>query len=108
MVRRHQHVLPHPQGWAVKKEWSSRATAVFKNQKEAIEYGRRLARRQGTELIIHNRRGEVRKRIDYGYAQSGTRKEEVANPFTELFGFNRIGTRTAYNYFESLKKGDDS
>lgn len=112
MGRKNQHVLPHPQGWAVKKEWSSSATAVFKTQKEAIAHGRRLAKRQGTELIIHNRRGEVRERIDYGHDQSGTRKGKSSSSLTDLFDdfldINKIGTRTAYVLFESLKKGDDS
>lgn len=65
MPKRHQHIVSHPQGWAVKKEGSKRVTAIFDTQKEAIEYGRELAILQHCELIIYNRQGEVRKRRDY-------------------------------------------
>jgi hypothetical protein len=65
MAKRNQFVVPHPQGWAVKKEGSKRVTAVFDTQEDAIEYGRELAINQRCELVIHNRHGEVRKRRNY-------------------------------------------
>ena len=65
MARRNQHVVPHSEGWAVKAEGSSRATRIFMTQDEAIEYGREIAINQHAELVIHNRKGEVRKRRNY-------------------------------------------
>lgn len=65
MPRRNQHIVLHPQGWAVKKEGSSRATAIFDTQEEAIEYGRELAINQRCELVIHNRKGIERERRNY-------------------------------------------
>ncbi|MCY7274249.1 MAG: DUF2188 domain-containing protein [Phormidesmis sp. CAN_BIN44] len=29
MPRRNQYIVPHPEGWAVKKEGSNRVTAIF-------------------------------------------------------------------------------
>ncbi len=65
MPKRNQFVIPHPEGWAVKKENSKRITALFDTQKDAIEYGRGLAILQHCELVIYNRQGEVRKRFNY-------------------------------------------
>lgn len=106
MAERNQHVVPHPQGWAVKKEWSNRATAIFDTQKEAIEYGRRLAIRQRTELIIHNRKGEVRKSFDYRDrdAQSRTRKGGFASASTNGLDAGEIALRYFSGYSE---RGDD-
>lgn len=65
MPKRNQFVVPHPEGWAVKKEGSNRATAIFQTQEDAIEYGRELAINQRCELVIHDRNGNVRKRRNY-------------------------------------------
>ena len=63
--KRNQFVVRHDKGWAVKKEGSKRITAFFQTQKEAIEYGRDLAITQRCELVIHDRKGNVRKRQSY-------------------------------------------
>lgn len=65
MPKRNQHIVLHPQGWAVKKEGSNRVTAIFDTQEEAIEYGRHLAIRQRSELVIFNRKGVERDRKNY-------------------------------------------
>ncbi len=63
--KRNQFVIRHEKGWAVKKEGSNRITAFFELQEDAIAYGRELAITQHCELVIHNRKGEVRIRRDY-------------------------------------------
>lgn len=65
MSRKNQHVIRHTEGWAVKGEGNSRATKVFYTQWEAIEFGRSIAMNQRSELIIHNRKGDVRDRKNY-------------------------------------------
>ncbi|MBW4523368.1 MAG: DUF2188 domain-containing protein [Scytolyngbya sp. HA4215-MV1] len=65
MSRKNQHVIRHPEGWAVKGEGNSRATKIFTTQWEAIEFGCIVAMNQRSELLIHNRKGEVRDRKDY-------------------------------------------
>ncbi|MBW4441546.1 MAG: DUF2188 domain-containing protein [Plectolyngbya sp. WJT66-NPBG17] len=65
MPKRHQHIVPHPEGWAVKKEGSNRVTAIFDTQGEAIKYGRNLAINQRCELVIFNRQGVERDRKNY-------------------------------------------
>lgn len=67
MPKRNQHIVPHPNGWAVKKENSKRVTAIFDTQGEAISYGRDIAITQRCELVIHDRQGTVRKRRNYNH-----------------------------------------
>jgi hypothetical protein len=66
MARRNQHVVPHPEGWAVKPAGSQRASAVFPTQQDAIERGREISQNQGTELFIHDRGGRIRERDSHG------------------------------------------
>ncbi|HEY2294882.1 MAG TPA: DUF2188 domain-containing protein [Thermoanaerobaculia bacterium] len=58
MAARNQHVVPHPEGWAIQSEGSKRITAVFSTKREAIDKAEEIANRAGTELIIHGRHGQ--------------------------------------------------
>jgi len=62
---KNQHIVPHPDGWAVKSEGASKATQVFSTQQEAINRGRDIAKNQQSELFIHDREGEIRERNSY-------------------------------------------
>jgi uncharacterized protein YdaT len=66
MTKRYQHVVPHPQGWAVKGAGADRASSVHGTQREAIESARGIARNQGTELLVHGRNGQIRERDSFG------------------------------------------
>lgn len=61
-----QHVVPHPDGWAVKPAGGKRASSVHSTQAEAIERGREIAMNQDSELLIHGRNGQIRERNTYG------------------------------------------
>jgi Uncharacterized protein conserved in bacteria (DUF2188) len=61
-----QHVVPHPDGWAVKGSGNSRATTVHDTQREAIDAAREIAHNQGGELFIHGRNGRIRERDSSG------------------------------------------
>ncbi len=66
MAKRHQHVVPHPEGWAVKPEGGQRASSIHRTQGEAIARGREIAQNQKTELFIHGRDGRIRARDSHG------------------------------------------
>lgn len=66
MSKRNQHVVPHPDGWAVKPAGGDRASSVHNTQQEAIERAREIAQNQGTELFIHDRGGQIRERDSHG------------------------------------------
>lgn len=62
-----QHVVPHGNGWAVKGEGNSRATAITNTKREAIDRAREISQNQGTELVIHNRNGQISQKDSHGH-----------------------------------------
>ena len=67
MSKRNQHVVPHPNGWAVKPEGGARPSSIHERQQQAIDRGREVARNQGSELFIHRRDGRIRDRDSHGH-----------------------------------------
>lgn len=66
MSKNSQHVVPHPDGgWSVKKGGATRATKRFETYKEAVSYGRKVSKAQGSELYVHGRDGMVRSKDSY-------------------------------------------
>ncbi|MEI4771978.1 DUF2188 domain-containing protein [Psychrobacillus sp. FJAT-51614] len=52
------HVTPHPDGgWQVKGAGNTKATSRHDTQREAIDSARDIAKNQGTEVVIHRRKG---------------------------------------------------
>lgn len=66
MSKKNQHVVPHPEGWAVKGAGNHSATSVHQTQHEAIEAARAIAINQRSEMLIHGRNGQIRERNTYG------------------------------------------
>ncbi|MDQ0160718.1 DUF2188 domain-containing protein [Alkalibacillus salilacus] len=60
------HVLPHDDGWQVKRAGNTRASKITQTQQEAINYGEDLAKNYKSELIIHGKDGRIRERRSYG------------------------------------------
>jgi len=64
---KNQHVVPYDgDRWAVRGEGNKRVTSVHDTQKQAIDAARRIARNQGSEVVIHDRHGRIRDRDSYG------------------------------------------
>ncbi|UZW58922.1 DUF2188 domain-containing protein [Lysobacter enzymogenes] len=66
MSKRDIHVVPHPDGWAVKREGAERASSVHERKADAGEAGRDLARKDEVELVIHRRDGRIQDSDSYG------------------------------------------
>lgn len=66
MAKKNQHVVPHPQGWAVRGAGNQKASSVHSTQREAIGAAREIARNQGSEMLIHGANGRIRERNTYG------------------------------------------
>lgn len=67
MHKSQQHVVPkHGGGWAVRRSGASRASRVFLTQRDAVQYAREIARKEGAELYVHRDDGTVRNRDSYG------------------------------------------
>jgi hypothetical protein len=59
-------IVNHPEGWAVRREGSERASSVHRTQEQAIDEGRRLAQQDHTELIVQDRHGQIRSKDSFG------------------------------------------
>jgi hypothetical protein len=65
-VGRNQHVTPHGGKWAVKGAGSQRATRVTPTKEEALRVARDIARRQGSDVVIHGADGRIQDKDSYG------------------------------------------
>ena len=63
---KNQHVVKHPDGWAVRGAGNERVTKVTPTQKAAIDAAREIAKNQGSELLIHGRNGRIREKDSHG------------------------------------------
>jgi hypothetical protein len=61
----HQHVVPHEDGWAVKRAGNKTYSSVHRKQSTAIVKATVTARRHKADVIIHGRDGAIRDRISY-------------------------------------------
>lgn len=66
MSGKNQYVVPADDGWAVRGEGNSKATEIFRTQREAIERGREIAQNQNSELRIQGEDGKFREAWSYG------------------------------------------
>jgi len=63
---KNQHVVKHPDGWAVKGSGNSRATKVVTTQKQAITIAQEIAKNQNSDTKVHGRDGKIRAGNSYG------------------------------------------
>ena len=61
-----QHITKMNGEWRVIGEKNKKATKKFATQKEAIDYGRKVAINQQSELVIHGVNGKIRDKDSYG------------------------------------------
>lgn len=63
---KNQHVVPHGKEWTVRGEGNERLTGIYDTQSEAIDTARNIAQNQKSELVIHNRHGQIRDKDSFG------------------------------------------
>lgn len=60
------HVVPHDDGWAIKKEGNQRASSICDTKKEAQKIATEFAKSEKSELIVHNKDGKISTKNSYG------------------------------------------
>ncbi|WP_419909916.1 DUF2188 domain-containing protein [Candidatus Poriferisodalis sp.] len=60
------HTVPHGDGWANRREGSSRVFDTHPTKAEAQAAGREAAMRDSTEHLIHKQNGQIGERNSYG------------------------------------------
>lgn len=68
LTRTNVHVVPHRNGWGVRRDDAIRCSAVRQRQGDAVTLARRLAQRAEVELLIHDDDGTIRSRDSYAIA----------------------------------------
>lgn len=64
---KNQHVVPNPNGgWDIKGENNSKSTKHTDTKNEAIEIAREIAKNQKSELVIHNKNGQISDKDSFG------------------------------------------
>lgn len=66
MAKKNQHVIPHGKNWAIKGEGNKKATKVTKTKKEAEKIAREIAKKNKSELFIHDKEGRIINRNSFG------------------------------------------
>lgn len=63
-----QHVTYDSQKklWRVIGAGNTKATKIFSTKQEAIDYARKIAQNQRTELVVHNMNGLIRDKDSHG------------------------------------------
>ena len=65
MAKNTHHVVPAPNGgWNVKKGGSIRALKHFDNKQDAVNWGRKISRRQESEFVVHGKDGTIQHKED--------------------------------------------
>ncbi|MCB9858801.1 MAG: DUF2188 domain-containing protein [Phycisphaerales bacterium] len=66
MAKKNIHVVPQGKQWAVKPEGSKEPVSKHRTQGAAEDAGRKLARKNEGELVIHRPNGQIRDKDSYG------------------------------------------
>lgn len=67
MTKRDTHrVMPHDQGWQVKRDGNQKASHVADTKKEAEKIAREISRNQSTELQIHGKDMKIQRSDSHG------------------------------------------
>lgn len=76
MSKKNVHIVPREDGWAVRREHADRDSSHHRTQGAAIDAGRETARRERTEVVIHDRGGRIRDKDSYGNDQNPPRDKK--------------------------------
>ena len=66
MVKKNVHVVPNGKGWAVKPEGAAKPLSTHRTQGAASDAGRKVAKQNQSELVIHRPNGQIRDKDSYG------------------------------------------
>ncbi len=59
------HILPHPDGWAIRKTNAEKASFVFDNKELALDKAENMMKDKGGRLVIHDHEGNIQRHKNY-------------------------------------------
>lgn len=66
MAKKNVHVVPNGNGWATKIEGTAKPQSNHRTQAAAEEAGRKVAKQNQSELVIHRPNGQIRDKDSFG------------------------------------------
>ena len=66
MPRKEHHVVPNESAWGIKKNNGDRSIKNFDRKQDAIDHAREISINQKSELIIHNKNGQISQSDSHG------------------------------------------
>lgn len=66
MPRKEYHVVPHENGWAVKKNNASKSSACTSTKSDAVSKAKGLSKNSGSEMVVHGKNGKIQYSNSYG------------------------------------------
>lgn len=67
MKNKSTHVVPNSSGgWDIKQSGGQRSSGHFDRKRDAIDRARQISRNQDTELVIHNKNGQISQKDSHG------------------------------------------
>jgi len=66
MSKKNVHVVPAGRKWAVKREGTGSPDSTHLTQRAAEDAGRKIAKQNQGELVIHRPNGQIRDKDSYG------------------------------------------
>jgi len=58
------HVIPHPRGWAIRREGSQRVSFVMDTKEAARNRALEIAKEDGIDVVIHDENGRIEHYVD--------------------------------------------
>jgi hypothetical protein len=52
--KRALHIIPHKEGWAIRRAGASRSSSIHGTLEKAIKAAEKIAAREGVEIFIHS------------------------------------------------------
>ncbi|MBY4678719.1 DUF2188 domain-containing protein [Marinobacterium arenosum] len=67
MSSKSTHVVPNPDGgWDIQQSGGQRSSGHFDRKQDAVDRAREISQNQGTELVIHNKDGQISGKDSHG------------------------------------------
>lgn len=66
-IRKEHHIVPNPKGsWSIKKGGGKKSIKNFDVKSSAVDFAREISKNQGSELVIHDKKGRIHKSDSHG------------------------------------------
>ena len=67
-TRKEHHVVPNSEGgWDIKKAGGEKSIKHLPTKEEAVNIAREISKNQGTELVIHGKKGKIQRKDSHGH-----------------------------------------